>query len=341
MRGFILFTLAVVSLPIQAEPPKPPKAEDFAGRLNLEVPQSAGFALLGVTPEKVIDPQGGHDLGAALLQGLDSDGNFQSGFALETRPYLWNQDEYIPEPSSKDRFLAGFKVSLATTTGLDDKDKANRYGIGVNWTYQFNDPLFNDDYLACVKELAEKFVPAIPPDDLEKQRPAIEANLRKGVVGCQKQYISWTTTALALGVAANRAKEKEMNLDESGSGLWITGSFAFSKRTELTGHARYVDNQLTVVDGTLSQTDSTVLATRFRYGGDSVRGVLEASWNDEETASRKNDYSLVSVGAEFKVLEGAWFRVAYGKTFGSSEKDQEFFTGQLRFGFGGEPLAKF
>ncbi len=313
-----------------------PTADDFAGRIDIEVPQSAGFALLGVTPDKVIDPQSGRDFGAALLQGLDGDGNFQSGFALETRPFLWNQSAYIAEPTTTDRILSGFKLSLATTTGLSDQDKANRYGFGVNWTYQINDPLFNEKYVGCIKK-ANELIPAIPTD----KKDELQKQLIDAVSACQEQHISWTTTAVALGVAANKAEEDEMNLDESGFGAWLTGSLALNKSAELTGHVRYVDNQLATNDGALTQTDITVLAARFRYGGSSIRGILESSWNEEETDAGDNNFTLVSVGVEFKVMNGAWFRVAYGDTFDSSEENKEFFTGQIRFGFGQEPLSNF
>lgn len=143
-RCIISLTLLATSFLSVADEPS---AKDFAGRLDVSVPQSAGFAILGVSPEKVIDPQSGKELGAALLQGLDANGNFQSGFALETRPFLWNQPDYIEEPTAKDRALSGIKLSLAATTGLSTQDQATRYGLGVNWSYQFNDPLFSKAYV--------------------------------------------------------------------------------------------------------------------------------------------------------------------------------------------------
>lgn len=313
-----------------------PTAMDFAGHIDLEVPQSAGFALLGVTPDKVIEPQSGRDFGAALLQGLDASGNFQSGFALETRPFLWGQPAYIAEPTTRDRILSGFKISFATTKGLDDEDKANRYGLGINWTYQFNDPLFNKDYVKCIKA-ANDTIPVIPPADTS----ALKNKLIEASLACQEEYISWTSTALSVGVAGNKAKEKETNLNDSGAGIWITGSLALSKDAEIVGHLRRVNNQLSVVKGVLTEADVSLIASRFRYGNDSIRGIIEASWNEEALKGKDNDYTLASIGAEFKVMKGTWFRVAYGKTFGSTEDDEEFFSGQFRFGFGDEPLSKF
>lgn len=357
-----------------------PTAKDLKGRIDLEVPQSAGFALLGVTPDKVIEPQSGKAFGMALLQGLDGKGNFQSGYALETRPYLWKQPAYASEPTPGKRFLSGFKLGFATTTGLEEKDKANRYGAGINWSYQFNDPLLNREYADCLNK-GSKVVPLIPTDPDPSHRipapmPPIEArdtlatilksldslrtemeeskrraakadslrsarldSLRAEHGACKERHLSWNATALSAGAAGHRALEDERDLDESGFGVWATGSYAWGKWLEITAHFRLVNNLLALTDSLLRQSDQTVLAARLRFGGASIRGIAESSWNIEEAKGEENDFGLASAGLEFKLLEGLWFRASYGYTF-ASEEAKDSFTGQLRFGFGDKPLAK-
>jgi hypothetical protein len=336
MNRLVIPTLcAAAFMSASASAADAPTTEDFQGRLGLEVPQSAGFALLGVTPDKVIDPQGGRDLSLALLQGLDENGNFQAGFALETRPFLWNRAEYIEEPTRTERFLAGFKISFATTTGVEDQDKADRYGLGINWTYQFNDPLFNGAYLACSKA-AYNAAPAIPGGPAET-----EADIRQKVKACGTTHLGWATSAIGAGAAAQRGKDDEQDLSENGFGLWLTGSLALRKNLEWVAHLRHVDNQLSVVEDVLQETDTTVMGSRVRFGGSKVRGILEASWNDFESGSKKDDYTLVSVGGEFKVAGSVWFRIAYGDTLGSDADKKEFFNGQLRYGFGATPVSSY
>jgi hypothetical protein len=316
-------------------------AEDFTGRLSYDVPQSAGFALLGVSPDKIVDPQGGRDLALSLMQGLDGNGNFQSGFALETRPYLWSRGKYTSESKIFDRILSGLKVSFASTTGLDEVDKANRYGLGVNFSYQFSDPLYNKDYLTCVSKANDKVIPKIPSENWKEGKAMKKKLLSAEVNNCQNAHLSWTTTSIAFGVSGHKAEEKEQELDMSGAGMWLTGSYALSDHSEVTGHIRVIDNQLSVVDGILQQSDNSVVALRYRFGSKSLRGVIESSWNEDKTNSGTFEYQLALIGTEFKVTEGMWFRLAFGKQYGddNNEKNDSIFSGQMRFAFGGEPLS--
>lgn len=315
-----------------------PTKDDFAGRIKIEVPQSSGFTLLGVTPENIIEPNSGQELGVSLLQGLDTNGNLQTGYALETRPFLWNQDEYIFERTKINRILSGFKVSFATTSGASDDDQATRYGIGTNWSYQFNDPMFNKKYKNCVK-IAGDAAPPIP--DSEDTLENLNKTLRKAILSCQKEHISWTTTSVSAGVAAQWGSEDEENIDTSGYGVWLTGSKALSNSAEITGHARYIENQLSVVDDALTESDSSILALRFRFGSFKTKAIFETSYTEEEANSATDKYSLAVVGTELKLSENMWFRIVYGDTFGSDSEKKEFFTGQVRFGLGEKSVAGF
>lgn len=336
---FIFFVCCVFSLKVFSQQDAPTK-KDFAGHINTDVPQSAGFALLGVTPEKVIDPQGGKEFGAALLQGLDQNGNFHSGFALDTRPFLWGQGEYIEERNLRSRILSGFKFSFASTEGVDDEDKASRYGLGVNWSYQFNEPFMNKEYVRCGQAVTDKVVPPIP--DASRTEEQMKSELSKGIKDCGTKYLSWPVNSISAGVAAHKSKEDSINISESGYGVWLTGSHSLGRRAEITGHFRYVENQLSVTKDGLAQSDVQITALRLRFGSDSVKGILESSWNVEESSLADDEYSLISLGTEFKVQENTWFRIAYAEMSGaSSKKDEGVFTGQLRFGFGNAPLSAF
>lgn len=304
--------------------------KEIAGVMDMEVPQSAGFVLIGVTPDKVIDPQSGKDLGVALLNGLDEKGNFQSGFSLETRPYFWGETKYIGEPTFRDRALAGLKFSFATAKGLDDKDKANRFGLGVNWTYQFNDPLFsNKGLVSCIKA-AHKKVPNVPDDDVAGGSEEFDTEVKE----CEEKHLSWTVSAVSIGVASHSAKEEELGLRKSGYGIWLTGSYALTNVVEILGHLRKVDNQLVSGADGLYESDIDSVGARIRFGSSTIRGVVESSWNKDKNNQNNEEYTLVLIGAEFKVSKTAWFRLAYGDAIGTNEDYGEYFTGQLRFGFG-------
>jgi hypothetical protein len=325
---YLILTLLFAVTAFAAEPTK----EDLTGRLPVEVPQSAAFTLLGVSPDNVIEPQSGRELGVALLQGLDSNGNFQSGYALEARPYLWFQDTYISEQNLPNRLLSGLKFSFATAKGLDNADKANRYALGVNWTYQFDDPVFSSDLKQCVLGTADKYLPLTPGGPINKQ--ALDA----AIAECEKKYVRWNSSAIAVGAAGHKSKEIETDLDRSGWGDWITGSYAIGKTAELTAHYREVKHQLVPTEVGLISADSKIAALRLRYGNDKIHGILESAWIKDQQQTGKNNYTRASAGVEFDMGGGFWFRLAYGDTFGSEAKKEEFFSGQLRMGFGEKPL---
>src|SRR5258708_17355465 len=59
-----------------------------SGDLDFSVPDSPAFTILGVTPQTITRPTTPRGLAASLLNGVDENGNFQAGFALDTAPYM-------------------------------------------------------------------------------------------------------------------------------------------------------------------------------------------------------------------------------------------------------------
>ena len=55
--------------------------------LNFAVPESPAFTVLGLNPEEVNRPATPRDFAAQIINGLDRDGNFQSGVAIELNPW--------------------------------------------------------------------------------------------------------------------------------------------------------------------------------------------------------------------------------------------------------------
>lgn len=106
--------------------------------LDLAVPEVPAMAALDVTQETVIRPASAKELSMALLDGVDANGNLQSGLALQMSPYLvfggssQTLDKY--RKSYYRRFLARTNLSLATAKGSSDDDEAVRLGLGLSLT---------------------------------------------------------------------------------------------------------------------------------------------------------------------------------------------------------------
>lgn len=129
--------------------------------IDLAVPTSPAFAVLGVTPETVVRPEGPRNLAVGLLSGVDPRGNLQTGLAFDTAPYLllagdevtlrqYREDDYVGYVV---RLLGRTQVSLATAKGATDDDDATRLGLGLRLTlWDEGDPRLDDALLACFGE---------------------------------------------------------------------------------------------------------------------------------------------------------------------------------------------
>ena len=137
--------------------------------LDLTVPETPAFYALGLTPESVSRPASPRELAADLLNGLDENGNFQTGIALATVPYLLFAGDRLTiqkyrenEGFSWIRLAARSQLSVATTKGTDSDDKAMRAALGIRVVpYDLGDPRQHRDLDACFAEIA------LPPEPTE------------------------------------------------------------------------------------------------------------------------------------------------------------------------------
>lgn len=106
--------------------------------VDLAVPEVPAMAALDVTQETVIRPASAKELSMSLLDGVDANGNLQSGLALQMSPYLVfggsGQTLAAYRNSYHRRFLARTNLSLATAKGSSDDDEAVRLGLGLSFT---------------------------------------------------------------------------------------------------------------------------------------------------------------------------------------------------------------
>lgn len=176
--------VASMAAAAQAQPPNPPPpgpppamaadpnatpgaaAANAVGRLpaedlylDLAVPESPAFAVLGFTPEKVVRPTSPRQVAANLLNGVDDRGNLQTGIALDFVPYLaWKGETLTIEEYRKDwltRLASRAQFSLGTTKGTTD-DESVRLGAGIRATlWDAGDPRDDDVFAQCLMRAHE------------------------------------------------------------------------------------------------------------------------------------------------------------------------------------------
>jgi len=140
--------------------------------VDLAVPDSPAFTVLGLSPEEVARPTTARKLAASLMNGVDRNGVLQSGVAIDTLPYLALAGEKLTLDTYRDvrttnngagvpfterhnhypiRFLARTQVSFATSRATDAQAGPTKAALGIRFTIaDFGDPRTDAQLDACV-----------------------------------------------------------------------------------------------------------------------------------------------------------------------------------------------
>src|SRR5262249_54990701 len=87
MRSATIAVLALFTAVSAIAQQKQPSILDVPA-LDLSVPESPAFTILGVTPHDVTRPYDIESLGVSLLNATDQHGVLQSGIAMESNPVV-------------------------------------------------------------------------------------------------------------------------------------------------------------------------------------------------------------------------------------------------------------
>jgi hypothetical protein len=139
--------------------------------VDMAVPESPAFTVLGVTPETVTRPTSPRAFATSLLNGIDQNGNFQSGLALDFAPYLLIAGDqltlrkYQTQPFT--RLLSRTQFSFGTAKGASDSDKSMRLALGFHATlWDRGDPRMDQDLIDCLGTMKLPRVPSILEPEL-------------------------------------------------------------------------------------------------------------------------------------------------------------------------------
>ena len=140
--------------------------------VDMSVPASPAFTVLGVTPETVIRPTSPRAFATSLLNGVDPNGNFQSGLAMDFAPYLLIAGDDLTlfkyRHSPMIRVLSRTQFSFATTKGASEDDKSLKLALGLNIAlWDRGDPRMDQELIDCLSTI--KTPP--PPTQLECELP--------------------------------------------------------------------------------------------------------------------------------------------------------------------------
>lgn len=139
--GLLIASHVLLGAAVSAQQTAPTLKKDQAAQseiLDLSMPESPGFTILGLTPQTVVRPASPRPFVTSLLNGVDPQGNFQSGLAFDIAPYsIFARTRMLLKEyrnSRRIRLLSNTQVAFATTKGVGDSDKSIRVGIGFQFT---------------------------------------------------------------------------------------------------------------------------------------------------------------------------------------------------------------
>jgi len=332
--------------------------------IDLSVPESPAFTVLGVTPNAIARPGTPREFATSLLNGLDKNGNFQTGLAIDTAPYMLFNGQNVTLQDYNDyyltRLLSRTQFSLATTKGAASDDTATRLALGLNVTlWDKGDARVyhpkrgpDGDVLTCFKANIQ------PPDAPSSAIPtpaeiaainakAIAAN-NKVADACRDKVrkANWNATGWVIAYAPSWITKNGQNtsLKWNGGAFWSSFAYGFDglsslqKIAQLIVHARYRSNEQ-VADparpGRFISQNSSFFGGRFRAGNPAFAFNFEAAYVRNQIApSRTFTSGRYAFGAEARITDNFYLVVTGGNGPGDAgASNKGFFMSSFKYGF--------
>ena len=322
--------------------------------LDLSVPTSPAFAILGITPDNVIHPTSPRELGMALLNGVGPDGTFQSGIAIDTAPYLLLAGRHKTLAEYRDNYLIRFftrtQVSFATAKGTQDKDPSLKLALGFHFIlFDNGDPRLDDTYINALQSAFDD-LGFVDPENPNAEGAAA-AQWQTAVAKARKEAKArnWNKSSWSLGVAPSWIDKTgdSGNYDWNGGALWTSLAYGFDtepflntgldQNSQLIIHLRYRNHEEIrdpAVTGSFYTQDNALAVLRLRIGSPdfnvSLDGAYVRAWNSGIHDGSSWRASLV---VERRMAPNLWFRLSYGKEFDTpDDKDGSLVLGSFHLG---------
>jgi hypothetical protein len=285
------------------------------GVIDLGVPESPAFAALGVTPQEVTRPATGRDLAISLLNGLDKNGNLQTGLSIDTAPYMLlagnsiTLDNYRARRHYMIRFLSRWQTSLATSMGGTPEDKSAKIAFGMRFTvFDRADPRMDAELLRCLSRAADaafasgpattvsanpgdkEAATAVPPEAgaIAEAEVRYETSARQAATVCRDTSARkrWNGSAWVAGVAPTWTSPDGTSeaMAYSGVALWTSIGYGFESIPVLSEHA-HIAAYVKVRSGEIApdpfRENAMVTQDTLAVGGRFLLGVVSTQFNGE------------------------------------------------------------
>lgn len=331
--------------------------------LDFSIPESPGFAILGLSPQTVDHPRTLRELALSLKNGIDENGTYKAGLAIDFAPLqLWADDSLaaylgttemakVPETysfNSWSQVLTGTNVSVATTQGTSDDDRSFKLGFGLHVPLIDHSDGRNDYALIrCYGDVfADVWAQNPTPGNLDK----IDLNVPKEKAKrCfdTRASLRWNASVWTVSAGYSLAAESgEFNESRPGArGLWTSYGYGFERgpkvlrdHAQVILHAKWLYKELVTDpenDGKLIERDNALVGTALRIGSDAFNASLQGSysWIDDRTNGQQDEIQRLAIGIEYRVAKDVWLVATVGGKSGDRTSGTDSFVlGELKFG---------
>ena len=331
---------------------------DFA----LDVPDSPAFAVLGLIPETAVRPSNPQELIASVINGVDRNGNFQTGLAIDTAPYLlfFGPNVTLAEYQSSyiTRLLTRAQVSIATSKGVEEEDKATRLALGLHLTLlDRGDPRFDIDlqstYDAIDEQLHSASGPIRPGSGMQAEADRRTEQLRplfKSAFEAARRR-NWNRSNWSIGAAPSWISPSGATEDFRWNGITVWNSFAYGfegvpvleRSSQLIVHARYRSREEVPdpeLEGKFMRQDSFLAGARLRIGSVDTNVSLDGAYIREWADRGDRSSYRVSAALERRMTKNLWLSISAGQEIGSDDgKNALLILGNFKLGYGDGPAA--
>lgn len=348
-----------------------------AVNIDLSVPPSPAFTILGLNPETVAHPSTPRELALSLLSGFDRNGNLQSGWAIDTAPYLLLRGQELTlgeyRQSFITRVLSNTQLSLATAKASSSQDKAVRAALGLQVTiFNLGDPRLDtelDKGFKAVDDMHERQRPiprpspvGTPQKEIDKQRAAYEKALQEWDVAFEKDFDkerekarrrNWNNSSWIIGIAPSWISDKAAldSLSWDGGGFWTTATYGFEgvkgleDLAQLLLHIRYRNKEHVPVpdqDNKFFDQDTFLAGGGLRFGSVDFNASLDAAYvNARPNDMPRNNFWQLSINGELKVGNNQWLTVSFARDTGNRNNNKSSLLASFKWGFSDKPQLAF
>ena len=339
--------------------------------IDLSTPESPAFTVLGFTPQTIVRPASPREFATSLINGLDKNGNFQSGLAIDTAPYLlFNGQNVTLDRYNRERLtrlLTRTQFSFAAVKGSSDDDPTTKLSLGLNFTLlDDGDPRIyrpgkEGDVLTCLDTRLNGFLEKLPPVSpvpqetfVERGKAAADAFLAangdriKAIAEqCREEgrKAHWNKTSWTLAFAPSWISKTGDSSDFkwNGGAVWTSYALGVGDTGQFILHGRFRAKEQVpdeANEGLFLTQNSALFGGRFRMGNPNLGFNIEGSFvhNRPDNKPTKNTYEF-SLGVEKKISSNVYFVISAGSHGAQQDntKSKGFVITSFKYGFSDKP----